>query len=156
MRTQSGQLRRRDRALGCQVVVINPPPQLYFNSHTCVWRISSLTSSKVFKKCLRSMQWSHISTMSQKNCPDNAIFDIVLSTPPTESLHIIMAPLEFCRVVRQEGGREEPIRALAGDKYGPTANGHQLYKECTLFVPLRTNQHFDDAQSTSPILIGRI
>ena len=28
-------------------------PQLYFNSHTWVWRISSLTSSKVFKKCLK-------------------------------------------------------------------------------------------------------
>ena len=86
--------------------VINPPPQLYFNSHTCVWRISSLTSSKVFKKCLRSMQWSQILTMSQKNCPDNAIFDILLSTPPTESLHNHGSSwiLSSCKAGRQQGG----------------------------------------------------
>ena len=88
--------------------VINPPPQLYFNSHTWVWRISSLTSSKVFKKCLIQEVNAVESYFNYftKECPDNTIFDIVLSTPPTESLHNHGSSwiLSSCKAGRRQGG----------------------------------------------------
>ena len=136
MRTQSGQLRRRDRALGCQVG--------YKPATTALFQLSHLSLAD-FKPDLFKSQ-KVLETGGQCSGVIFQLFHkrIALTTPyltlyfPLLQLNpsIIMAPLEFCRVVRQEGGREEPIRALAGDKYGPTGNGYQLYKECTLFVPL--------------------